>query len=494
MNPKPRNETRFLIIALVAAFGILGGSGFWRWQTQQNEWLRHAQEMQREAQRQAAHRAAAKRFALYQQYLAQQEARRVAEIGVRTALIEAAKSVNVPMVRQLLREGYDPNYSEDEEYTKTALDALISEGHYAIPSYDEKKPRQSEQRYRQFEKDLGTIVRLLAQYGATINPKKTEKHRLSPLMNALIGGREGPRLFPLIRALLQAGADPNEKFGDAKDQYDGVGTPLGNVARDWYRDDEDETRQIINELLRYGARLEGRDLWGRTALLQILGSDSEEGETALLLLKRGAKVNVRDRYKRTPLHALFGATAENVHNSVGVDLTLLKALLRRGANPSALDINKRTPLHLAIENLKMLSGDQKEVKKCLAAIKLLLRYGADTNARDKDGQTPLLRLMLGFDNDAPRYARLIGARLLFNYGADANLRDKKGQTPLLVLLKQASDGKSWDYTVALQNMARLLLQNGANAKVGTPDGKRFLQWVPSNQKPLRDLLKQWGAR
>lgn len=493
MNLKPRNETRFLIIALLAAFGILGGSGFWRWKAQQNEWLRHAQEMQREAQRQAAHRTAAKKYALYQQYLAQKEARRVAEVGVRTALIEAAKNANVPMVRQLLREGYDPNYSEDEEYNRTALDVLISEWHYVTPPYDEKKPKQSEQRYEQFESDLATTVRLLVQYGATINPKKTDKQRSSPLMGAISGDREGPRSHRLIRALLRAGADPNEKFGDPIDRYGGVGTPLGNVARDWYRDDESELRQIIDDLLRYGARVEGRDTWGRTALLQILDG-GEDGAAALLLLKRGAKVNVSDRHKRTPLHSLFGATSQNFHNTASVDLTLLKALLRRGAKPSARDVNQRTPLHLAIENLKMLSADQKEMQKCLAAIKLLLRYGADVNARDKEGQTPLLRLMHGFDNDAPRHARRAGAKLLFRYGADANLRDKKGRTPLLVLLKQSSHGKSWEYAVALQNMTLLLLQNGANAKVVAPDGTGILQWVPPNQKPLRDLLKQWGAR
>ncbi len=487
---KVNSETRLLIIAMLVAFSIVGGSGFWRWRGQQAEWKRAAQESKRESLRQAAHEAAMQKYALYQKYLAQKEAQRQIEVNVRTALIQAARSVNLPMVRQLLKEGYDPNYSEEGD--STALDAVINYAHSSMPNFDEKHPKQSAQKVRQFMRDLDTIMRLLARHGAKVNTAKGESD--SPLRQALMGGHEGPRLWPIVRELLRAGANPNEKFGDPKNDY-GIGTPLGSVGVDHYggRGGDDDTKEIIDDLLRYGARLEGRDWWGRTPLLQSLEGYDASHPDARYLLKRGAKANVRDKFKHTPLHTIFGATPQVPTTTVEVDPDLVKALLRRGASPNAPDKKGRTPLHFAIENLKMTVNDPKSCKANVAAIKLLLKYGADANARDGEGKTPLIYLLEGFDYDAPHYFRLQGVKLLVKYGANVNLRDERGLTPLLHLLVQESPSNNSSYNEASQKMTQFLLKKGANPSVQMPDGRKLLDLVPEKHSSLRKLLKDAGA-
>jgi ankyrin repeat protein len=486
MNPqksKAQNEKRFFVIATLVAFGIIAVSGALRWRAQQAEWLRHDQAAQREARRLAAKEAAEKRLALYHKFLEQKEQQRIAGIGVRTALIQAAENGNLPIVRQLLKEGYDPNYEEEDDYGNDgpALEALVGrERYWGNPAERDK-----------VMKDIRTIMRLLLRHGAKL---KNEKGDSPVLHSALQGPGESPPVRWIVLELLRGGADPNQKFGDAKDPYN-VGTPLGSVGQLYGR--RAERTEIMSDLLRFGARLEGRDWWGRTPLLQVLDKWNDSGnsgtEEAIWLLKRGAKVNTRDRHGRTPLHTLFGANAQNGIGTLMVDPAFVKDLLRRGANPNARDIKGRTPLHFAVENLKMVSNNRPAFLDCHAATRMLFKYGANANVRDSQGQTSLAYLMQGFDATPPHNARLEAAQLLFKHSANPNIGDKKGRTPLLLLLKQAAQGKKPAYFAAMQKMAQLLLQNGANADIRAPDGTSALSLVPQKQKALRALLKQWGA-
>jgi ankyrin repeat protein len=477
---KAQNEKRFFVIATLVAFGIIAGSGGLRWRAQQAEWLRHDQAAQREAKRLAAKEAAEKRLALYHKFLDQKEQQRIAGIGVRTALIQAAENGNLPIVRQLLKEGYDPNYEEENDYGNDgpALEALVSRERYWGNSAERDK----------IMKDIRTIIRLLLRHGAKLKNEKGD----SPVFHlALQGPDESPPERWIVLELLRNGADPNQKFGNAEDSYN-TGTPLGSVGRLYGR--RVERAQIMSDLLRFGARLEGRDWWGRTALLQVLDTwNNSDTNEAIWLLKRGANVNTRDRHRRTPLHVLFGATPENGMTTVEIDPSFVKDMLRRGANPNARDIKGRTPLHFAIESLKMASNHRPAFLACHAATRMLFKYGADANVPDNQGKTPLIYLMQGFDANAPRDVRLETAQLLFKHGADPNIGDKKGKTPLLVLLKQASQGKRPAYFTAMQKMAQLLLQNGANADVRAEEGTSALSLVPQKQQALRALLKRWGA-
>ncbi|HEY0073466.1 MAG TPA: ankyrin repeat domain-containing protein [Abditibacteriaceae bacterium] len=478
-NSKAQNEKRFFVIATLVAFGIIAVSGTLRWRAQQTEWMRHDQAAQREARRLAAREAAEKRLALYHKFLQQKEQQRIAGIGVRTALIQAAENGNLPIVRQLLKEGYDPNYEEENDYGYggPALEAVVGQERYWENSAKRDKAM----------KDIITIIRLLVRHGAKV---KNEKGESSLFHTALQGPGEGQPMRPIIRELLRAGADPNQKFGDVKDPYN-VGTPLGSIGHRYGRLSQDERAEIMDDLLRFGARLEGRDWWNRTPLLQVLDKWDAQSDEAVLLLRRGAKVNVRDRNRRTPLHTLFGATPENGITTVDVDLPFVKTILRRGADADARDKNGRTPLHFATENLKVSANNWEYFLEYFSAMRLLLNYGANPNARDDKGQTPLFYIVQGFDKDAHN-ARFQAARLLLKRGADPNIRDNKSRTPLLVLLKQAAQGKKPDYFAAMQRMAQLLLQNGANADIRAADGTSALSLV-QKQKALRALLKQWGA-
>ncbi len=168
--------------------------------------------------------------------------------------------------------------------------------------------------------------------------------------------------------------------------------------------------------------------------------------------------------------------------------------LARGADPNARVKNPfgmyERPLHIVVQ------ADAPE-SEVLAAVRVLLDAGADVNGRDDLGRTPLhwaVRRLL------PQVARVLIAR-----HADVNARDKAGQTPLYRLEEPADELKHRSVpeqarkrkTAAMVEMARLLLDKGAKAKLDQRDGKgrtALAVLARSAPAPVLETLLAAGAR
>ncbi len=171
--------------------------------------------------------------------------------------------------------------------------------------------------------------------------------------------------------------------------------------------------------------LDARDDEGRTASMLAaalpvegpLGADPSELEAPIglalgaascaWLLARGARIDARDLRGRTSLH-----WAASAHRPAS-----LSVLIRAGAELDARDDFGRTPLMLALADPSASTSALREV------IEALLGAGADADARDDRGWTALHYLAA-----APDEGRQQLARLLVRAGARPS-RDRAGRSP-----------------------------------------------------------------
>jgi hypothetical protein len=182
-----------------------------------------------------------------------------------------------------------------------------------------------------------------------------------------------------VRALLAAGADPNEReTGDNA-------TPLHFAAATGQLD-------IVRALLDAGADVHGHgDLHDGGVIGWAAGDPANAANGVIpLLLERGAR------------HHIFSAIALD-------DLSAIREVVLR--DPSQLSRRRsrfehgQTPLHFALAAPEGLSRKRPQY----AAARLLIELGADVNARDARGRTALETAMLHGDVE--------GARLLIATGA-----------------------------------------------------------------------------
>ncbi|MEO8367793.1 MAG: ankyrin repeat domain-containing protein [Candidatus Solibacter sp.] len=110
------------------------------------------------------------------------------------------------------------------------------------------------------------------------------------------------------------------------------------------------------------------------------------------------------------------------------------------------------------------------------AVQLLLGKQANPNAQNDDGGTAL---MYSADDEGKTRALLEG-------GADPNLRSGEGKTALLI-----AAGQSGAYPVV-----KLLLEKGADARIGFPDGRGILSVTVGSRDPrvVQMLLDHGGGK
>lgn len=354
-----------------------------------------------------------------------------------------------------------------------------------------------------FIKDIKTVHRALAWAAKAGRPKLVARILRHPGVdvNAAAGG-DTPLFLACaatdiesVRALLQAGADPNlgcaddadEDYGDEPVAHRGeerasarltclhklcgqeIRGSFGSRVR--LREDAGAQRAIFFLLLDAGADINLHDPVGSTPLHYAVGSSPEMSR---LLLDAGADPNATDRYGDSVLHSakLFES---------------IVLLIESGR----ADINQRghegkTPLHCMLESL-----EKKEVLKFLeygpdcniandegntvlhvavstyrsigtTVVEALLERGADPNLRNHEGLTPLRSIH--YEDDFKKVRVLVAA------GADINARDKSG-APLL--FKPAHSIRSRSQEDAYDD-TKTLVKHGADVLARDFDGRTFL--------------------
>ena len=198
----------------------------------------------------------------------------------------------------------------------------------------------------------------------------------------------GQKNLPLVRSLLQAGANANAQNEDQEIALD-LTAAAGSL-------------EICTELIAHGAAVNGKpeqaSLYGPPLLF---GVGARSDAVVALLLQKGADPNLADIGGKTPL---IVAAATNLKSIVAQLLeprtpkTGMNTLLRAG------------PLQWAASN------------NAVDTLTLLLDRKADANDRDADGKTPLMF--------AAESGALEAVQLLIKRGANVNARDHVGKTAL----------------------------------------------------------------
>jgi hypothetical protein len=228
--------------------------------------------------------------------------------------------------------------------------------------------------------DNGLSVNHTAQYYSYFYPDEPNVTMLRFVCERL----DQERSVPLVRLLLQRGADTNAddgrqsytvlfravKYGyselaalllahgaDPNAVVYGGDTPLHCANRK-------NNASMVNLLVTHGAAIDGRNGDGDTPL--VLAIRCGNRDIIPVLLAHGAGVNAIDNHGWTPLHwASF----------VSSNLFMVELLLENGADVNAISKDGRSPLHHALS----------QNKQSVAA--LLLTHGADVrvlNRRDRE--------------------------------------------------------------------------------------------------------------
>jgi ankyrin repeat protein len=295
-----------------------------------------------------------------------------------TRLVDAAAKPDIETVRKLVAEHIDVNTPQPDG--TTAL-------HWAA-HWDDRE-----------------LADLLIRAGA--NPKTTNAYGGTPLSEACTNADAA-----MIVKLLKAGADPNARSSEGE-------TALMTAARTG-------SVESVKALLDHGADVNAREQWlGQTALMWAVA----ENHPAVvdLLIAHGADVNARSTVREEKIKNKW-LTANVVSPPPHGGFTAL--------------------LYAARQN-------------SLQAAQMLVKAGADLNLTDPDGTSALVIAIINAHYDLPIY--------LLEHGADPNIADKFGRAALYAavdmhtLEKSATrpDPKETDKATSL-DVVKAALAHGAN--------------------------------
>jgi len=213
--------------------------------------------------------------------------------------------------------------------------------------------------------------------------------------------------------------------------------------------------------------------------------DANSKDTAIALFQAASRGDV------TMLNALLEAGAGKDPNAINAALVTaasggraeaVRWLIDRGASPNSTDYSGKTLLMAAAA-----SGVPAVVEQALS-------FNPDVNARDAQGRTALMeavgQLHYGAEREEVNRAEVV--RLLADHGADPNLQDEKQNTALiecgwdadaaLMLIKrganvnaQNNDGITPLIDTPVEDVARVLIENGADLSLRDKQGKTALE-------------------
>ena len=317
----------------------------------------------------------------------------------RTRFIAAAEAGDVSILRKLLDEDRSRKSQPNAETFNKALMAVLS--------VEKLKDEHAE------------TVRLLLSQGATLDCKD-DKHRRTPLIWAIIHGRED-----LTELFLDNNAPIHERDG----RWDG--TPL--MWAIWCGRDE-----MIERLIHHGANPEATDkAEGRTPLLWAV-KFGRHVAAERLLQKKWEVIEIKDKKELTPLALAY----------MEGDGRAAELLLRYGADPN-FKFDSGLPLLMSA----IMAGDEPFVH-------LLVEGNPDTDVqcRNKKGEPAL--------SVAVKEGRPAIAKILLDNGALREAKDNQGRTALL-----------WAVARARSDLVELLVRSGANKSATDNEHRTVGQWA-----------------
>jgi len=321
------------------------------------------------------------------------------------------------------------------------------------------------------ERDDLDMADLLLRAGASVTARTREG--VAPLQLAATNGSA-----PMVRRLLEAGADPDASLTPAGD------TALMLAARTGKAD-------ALGVLVEVGADVNASETWGGTTALMWAVSEGH-AEATRALIDAGADVNARSHYVaaangrgfegRTPVTS--GTESEIAEFASGWltplmfaaregNVDLARMLVEAGADVNSVTGDGKTPLALAIFN----GGYE--------VASFLVRSGADVNRSDAQRFTPLFWAVDRRNMEtAVNFPWMVTAdpmpliRELLDAGADPNalvdntprarMREGSPRIVFATALMRAAFAGDLD-------LVTLLLERGADPSVISSDGENILE-------------------
>lgn len=265
------------------------------------------------------------------------------------------------------------------------------------------------------------ITEILLQAGASINAEDNEgrtalvlsvKYNNNPEVVKILLNY-GAKINASVKSYAKKSKNPQiQKIADYFDLLSDYETALIKAVQ------KGASHDVINALIYFGAKVNGRDENGQTALLYEVRF-GKRTKVIRDLIQAGANIDLKEKI-------LFGKSVKDyadekmmrtieIIKNLGNDINLLKAL-ENNTSPDIIRVIVEIGEDVNIKEAKalMIAAENTSYPE---VIKILLNAGIDVNVKSKDGQTALMKAARF--NTNPEIIRT-----LINAGADIKTRDK----------------------------------------------------------------------